>query len=551
MAIKTIILSMLFVLQVYSATYYVDFSAGDDTANGTTELTPWKHCPGDGLAESVPAGTMLSAGDTVLLKGGVEYYSKISLTNSGTVGNNITIGSYSTGRAILNGQNSPEDSRRFGITATNQSNIIFNNIEFCYFGGHTNVYWTTPLPSAVYGYGIYLSQCTNIVVTNSFFHHIGDWTNAPYMSETIMVGNAINIDRAASNITVSGCEFTKIARAGIAVVASYNSSVQDVLISSNNIHDYVVWGIELAANSASTTLNGITITNNIIHDLWGYAADTLWQGLEGYHPHVDGIICFIGGNPQYTNVTLGTSSKPLLIIANRFYSDTTNKANCGTAIIFLSGYGGRVVVANNLFMNVLTPYGGIYVQDETPNNGTTLADYWFVNNSFYDVTKGISLRSLTSGYELTNGTINIHNNIFYKNNTDSAMMISAGYTNSSPSVLNYNMYYTKRGDSLVALLYESALSYKTFSQLQSAGHESGGISADPQWSNITYGLDTNTSLNNLALSGTSTAIGAGTNLSSIFTTDILGTPRGSSWDIGAYEYSPEYPPQRIGRWRTQ
>lgn len=34
----------------------------------------------------------------------------------------------------------------------------------------------------------------------------------------------------------------------------------------------------------------------------------------------------------------------------------------------------------------------------------------------------------------------------------------------------------------------------------------------------------------------SAGIGAGTNLSSYFTTDIAGTLRGTTWDIGAYEF---------------
>ena len=56
-----------------AAEYYVDYSEGLDTSDGETPTTAWKHCPGDPAAAGVPAGTALSAGDTVHFKGGVTY----------------------------------------------------------------------------------------------------------------------------------------------------------------------------------------------------------------------------------------------------------------------------------------------------------------------------------------------------------------------------------------------------------------------------------------------------------------------------------------------
>lgn len=59
--------------QLYCATFYVDFDFGDDNNDGTSPLTPWKHCPGDINAKGNAGAKSLSAGDTVLFKGGVKY----------------------------------------------------------------------------------------------------------------------------------------------------------------------------------------------------------------------------------------------------------------------------------------------------------------------------------------------------------------------------------------------------------------------------------------------------------------------------------------------
>ena len=54
-----------------AATYYVDYSTGNDTNNGTSTSSPWQHCPGDWAAT---ATNSLNPGDTVKFKGGGVYH---------------------------------------------------------------------------------------------------------------------------------------------------------------------------------------------------------------------------------------------------------------------------------------------------------------------------------------------------------------------------------------------------------------------------------------------------------------------------------------------
>src|ERR1035441_4847512 len=123
MFFRTLILSLfcLFYLTAPGATYYVDYSAGADTNNGTSTNAAWQHCPGDFAVIGIPATNNLNLGDTIFFKGGVVYSfalaaatnifgvvstnSGITINYSGSAGSVITYdgtgNSWGTGRAVL------------------------------------------------------------------------------------------------------------------------------------------------------------------------------------------------------------------------------------------------------------------------------------------------------------------------------------------------------------------------------------------------------------------------------------------------------------------
>jgi hypothetical protein len=93
---------------VSAATYYVDFSGGDDARDGLSPATAWKHAPGDAAAADKPAAVKLAPGDTVVFRGGVAYHGAIRVASSGEAGKPITLdgntsGVFGSGRAILDG----------------------------------------------------------------------------------------------------------------------------------------------------------------------------------------------------------------------------------------------------------------------------------------------------------------------------------------------------------------------------------------------------------------------------------------------------------------
>lgn len=104
-------------LQLFAGTvYYVDYSNSEttsaDTNNGTSISTAWIHEPGDDNATGTSDATTLSAGDTIVFKGGVEYDGLCKSKANGSSGNYISYISgdqhgtpWGSGRAVINAEN--------------------------------------------------------------------------------------------------------------------------------------------------------------------------------------------------------------------------------------------------------------------------------------------------------------------------------------------------------------------------------------------------------------------------------------------------------------
>ena len=116
-----------------STSYYVDFEEGDNTADGTSQQTAWKHAPGDLNATDNPAEMDLEPGDTIIFKGGVAYRGSITLEASGEPDNPITLnantdGAFGAGRAVLDGGRMIEGWQRCESAAEAQGNPRWEDI---------------------------------------------------------------------------------------------------------------------------------------------------------------------------------------------------------------------------------------------------------------------------------------------------------------------------------------------------------------------------------------------------------------------------------------
>lgn len=130
-AFFALLVTMAFPL--FGATYYVDFSGGDDQSDGLTPQTAWKHSPGDRNATGNPGTVELQPGDTIVLKGGVPYFGEIQWRVAGSEGKPITLdgntaGTFGEGRAILDGARTITDWRRCASAEQVEGNARWNEI---------------------------------------------------------------------------------------------------------------------------------------------------------------------------------------------------------------------------------------------------------------------------------------------------------------------------------------------------------------------------------------------------------------------------------------
>lgn len=521
-----------------AATYYVDNDAGNDASAGTSTGTAWQRCPGDATATGTAASTALVAGDTVIFKGGVNYKRTITLSKSGTLGSRIVFdgnsaGSWGTGKAVLNFTNHPTDQIGFA-TSAGVSNITIKNFEFTEIGGYHVLPATNgcsaPVTTPKWGAGIYLSTSNTMDVTiqDCYFHEIGEWNPVDPFEDAVIDGAGIGLNNA-HRVTITGCEFTRMFNA-ISVKTSSATGIgtSDITITNCNSHNYVAWGVDMAATANGCTLSNLVIIASDFHDYQEYDLGQ-WAGC-GERPHSDGI--FIR-NAYATNTWAGWNR----IEGCRFYN--TNAVGGGSACISITE-GPSFDIVNNLFMN--TVHGRtIYLHNGAhPGDAAQTNNIW--GNTFWNDHTAINF--VRGGYDL--GWISVKNNIFYDTRTGSGStyILYSEETDDSmvPDELDYNLYITfNTGGTIWKNDYQSDYEL-TFAEMQAYGYEAHGLTVDPVFVDRTQGVGINILNNDLRLQSTSPAINAGTTIAALAWDKYrTARPQGAAYDIGFYEYIPNQP----------
>lgn len=555
---KTSLAILLTVTTALAGNYYVDFSTGSDAGNGTSTATPWQHCPGDTNATGNAASATLASGDVVYFKGGVSYKGKITCSASGAPGVPVTYdgnsnGLWGTGPAIIDGEYQNDANRQTAFVASQKSNLTIQNFTIQHQGGGItpaqwpNYSYPTNPPPVVPGYGVYLTDITNIVIRDCLFKEMGIWTNGQPRAEEADAQEFVTWGIHAygvDGLTVTNCEFTAVETC-IYVGVGYPSVnvCTNVTIAGCNFHNYIRWMIALAGGIDGASIGGFDIRNNQFHDCMEYGfgtATSLWHGYPtNAGPHMDSIFLDVAANN--TNKTYGT----FLIRNNTFWQNTTNTG--GGNFIMLSSMGGDVRVYNNVFLNTgQAPNGPILIQDG-PQTGCTPPHFTIFNNTFAVDRYGVFIRNQDYPLWPMVGTnlYAITNNIFYRPFNDAAYNVVVYQVPTAfVAQCDYNLYYTGRPDGLVCNVLTNGGSniWMTPANMQSQfGWEAHGLVGDPKFANFTYGFGEQSSLNNVHLLAGSPAIASGINLASFFTDDKDGVTRTPPWDIGAYAYSMATP----------
>lgn len=536
---------LLFPLSLSAATYYVDFAAGSDAANGTATGTPWKHCPGDSGATGNAAAATLSVGDSVIFKGGAVYWATnsttgISVATSGSLASRITYdgtgASWGTGKAVIDGG---YITNACGFTINRGiNNITVNGFEIRNMGGFAD---DDPIVIAAAngdygngsnafsvqksGYGVYMNAGvnTNVTLANLYLHRMGIWHHTLGWNGSSVSGHGIWAESPVG-LTITNCEFTQCG-GGAVYVSGGETLVKDVLITDCYAHDEIpVWTIDFAANNAGVVFTNISITKTRIINVGSQWTGTPESGGFG-QPHQNYV--FIRGNgvlSYWQNVSVTRC----LMMETNLVEDTG-----GTGTIHINN-GASCDVYNNIFCRPNT-YNGILYLNAVGQAGMTQT-VRFCNNTLLRLGGGM----IDNGFVTTN--VFLLNNLFVDctNLTANSPRLSGYYA--LPQVSDYNLYWhpTITTNAYVAGLIQSPYTGYSFPALKSLGYEANGQFADPLFVNATNYVTPG--LSDLRLLPGSPAIGAGTNLSSLFTTDYAGNARpAGAWTVGAYEGVPATP----------
>ena len=229
--LSTLSIALCFSLSVQATDYYISVQ-GDDTANGTSENTPWASL------NKINTTTFLP-GDKILLQSGGVWNGMLHPLGSGEAGNPITLGMYGNGaKPIINGGTASSITIDDGygpktgyqtVYFYNQDNWIIENLEITNDpNGNTAsdyVYTnnSSQLRRGIYIVGVDSGILSNITIRNNYVHHVyGSDDKDQYGSGGIMASTLGKITPSKfDNILVEGNHVKMVNRTGIGVSTSW------------------------------------------------------------------------------------------------------------------------------------------------------------------------------------------------------------------------------------------------------------------------------------------------------------------------------------------
>ena len=531
---------VLWATQVWAATYYVDPTCNSSGDGTTTTCGP--HGPFKTWAK-----VKWAAGNTYSQKGGTTAYEQITVGASGTSGNVITINSYGSGNANLNG----------GVTIPAGSWKANDPV--------TGVY-SQNLHSTILENGVYLKNSSNSSCSDGNYYWV--WyegkeyykptsgTPADHVVENV---RRIGVELGMNNyITITGFNFTKY-RYGITGSALKSGKTNNHIIITNNTFSDVQFGVWINFNNA--TSQGITVSHNTFDyvmssiELQGQG-DCNSQGIHSYveisHNTIAHCSKIRGVNAAYNWDDVDTAGWDKEGIGFQNLSNSNIHHNtitgfCRGIVLFTCANGNSY--NNNFYKNYINTDWEMITF--APRTNSPAANSFYNNNAYYNVmiggrlgyAAGMFLGNLPNSTAIYNKIYNntiipsangiwfppytdyydIKNNIIYGGSNYTLAHLDA--LAPSHMIYDYNLYLGKHVWSGPYI----AKSSKSWAQWKALGTNYDAHSpapADPLFTNAARGVYTLTTL--------SPAKWAGVNVG--LKTDYVGKPVHDPPSIGAYEY---------------
>jgi hypothetical protein len=359
----------------------------------------------------------------------------------------------------------------------------------------------------------------------------------------------ITMNAELSYVTIDGIEidnagYTDGSGQGIAANTTSSLEVKNNILNTNAVNAFshgigyntahLLFHDNLIENSGRVVINTSDLTY-YIDDVQLY--NNIFLGLGTYNPHTfhaDGFM--VGANVTPAN---GHWMTNLYIHHNIFRGNMT-----GTAAIYLNGTNGYNSINGAwIYDNVIAPEGNTcsaiafspgaiavyngYKENINVFNNTISGDNCSVNPAV--AFTGIALFSVI-------GNATVENNIL--SGTDNAVLIDSSSVGGTITV-DYNIYNTVGNNHLIYDARAGQSRCNSITSCRAQGQEAHGV-ANTSYSSsyiVFVALPSGgvTGSGDWHLRTTSPAKGAGTDLSTYFTTDLFGNTRSGKWDIGAYK----------------
>lgn len=476
--------------------WYVD-SAASGSNNGATWTNAW-----ESFSDIVWGVGGIVAGDTLYISGGSTsktYTSTLTVGASGTAESPISIkvgqDSGHIGRVIF-------DFDSYGDSAPNISGISLGTYDFITVNGSYNGAHNLTIKN--------LRNTTTSGNGSGIAGGFGEGISINYV-EILNTNNCINYTQP-TDIEVSYSNFQARGDAAVRLVSSVKNGFDVHKIHHNQIE---------------------ILTNTV----------------TGSGP--DGIVCgnscsMYDNTIEVVRTTEATSAQhsDMFVLDGDYFKVYNNETiNVGDSVVHMTRWSDPsteyIYIYNNLFRIETT-------MDTYPefirhySDTSSMVDVKIMNNTFIDNSSDAQTIPIQFSYGTLNPTgtgleykNNIHINLGDRNAIISVAE-STGFTSGSWEFAN-NVYYNDEAITGAVSIFYRGVSY-TMSEWVSAGIETNPSLSQPTFDSYEYQSPSN----RLGLPESDTvAKDQGEDLSSYFTTDILGRqrPSGSAWDIGAFEGS--------------
>jgi hypothetical protein len=553
---KKILLSSLILFGLYAnAQINVTATAGTATATYTTlkdafdAINAGTHQGSINL--SITANTTETA--TAVLNAGTTYTSimlkpTVAATITGAVasnplvkilGSNVTIdGSTTTGGTTRD--------LTFSNTSATGPSVLF-------MGSPTS---TAPLANVAVKNAIFINGSngsTNIIIGSGaaaagFFNNItvqnndirvgynglfvlGDATDPTNGNNLLLSGNTVNNNLVQNGIYVAGIGGTSVVSNNMVGVIRTTSGTSGTPAAAS--------GINIAAGVNNSTINGNTISvkntatsttginYNIGISIAPGATNVSTKVYNNTITEVSGILTYVNSSGIY----LGGATANVSIYSNKMSGlKNTMSGNLMQAIVLgSSSTAANTLVYNNLISDVLTTGTGQATGIYTYSGAGYKIYSNTVNLNTSNAETGISTALSVLGTNVTAANaLDVRNNLFINNKTSGSRF--AIYSTSPNTVfgnINYNDYATTG----TALGYIGSANKTTLADIQA------GFGGNANSLNISPVFVSGTDLHlNTSASANSGLDNAGVALPEV-TMDFAGMPRGSTPDLGGYEFS--------------